>query len=484
MAQITIPGVYVEEVPSRGAPLKGAAYGAVGFVGKFSKGDVNTPVLCSSMNEVYDAYGSLVIGSSTLEHLYWLFKQKPSRVWICRVEGTASTVTIKDADVSPVDRIKVDASVDGVWADYVVGPPKMGIEIVTSAGILTGTFKFTVNYHYTHQGVAKTYTETFNNLSIDKTAVRYFPTVINAGSRIVKVADLNDIGIKLPGYVTSPLAGGVNPDYEGIGADKKGFDVLDTVDEISFYSCDDSASATHSIMIDHALACGDRTVLLDAPIYATLAAIKALGDAIDEERATFPGLWQKAYDPIMKVERSFPSSAFYIGLKSRIMPPQSPCNKKVYGSLGTERELSDADIWSLEQSKVSPITRWGNRGIRPRNGQTCSSNPNLNQQFRRYMCDWVMETIEENFGWAVSELHTPELRVALKESIGKWAEDLKGIQWIEDYSVTCDETNNPPSVREARKLYCDIAIRLFSVADYIIFRVLVSETAVIVSQAA
>lgn len=478
---ITIPGVYVEEIPPRGAPPKAAAYGAVGFVGKFASGDVNVPTLCSSMSEVYENFGALIRGSSTLENLYWLFKNLPSRVWIVRVQGTAATKTGKDQNASPADRYVFTAKVDGAWANYVAGA---GIRVTLAAGTISGTFKATIVFGYTYKGVAQTYTEIYDNLSKTSTDTRYWLTVVNANSKIVTASDLIPAGTYLPALTDLDLAGGADPDYEGTGGTKEGFDLLDTVDEISFYAADSSETSVHTIMIDHAVACGDRQVRLDPPEYSTLAEIKALSEAIDEERASFMGPWQKCFCPIEKVERAFPSSSFYCGVNSRITPPESPSNKIVYGSLGTERDLDKADIYSLEQSRVSPIARWGNRGMRIRNGLTCSSDPNRAMQYRRYMCDWIMETIDENFGWAVSELHTPDFRDALREPIKKWLTDLKTQKWIEDFYVICDETNNPAPIREARKCYCLVAVRLYPAADYVIFQVEVSETAVMVSEAA
>jgi len=473
MVTFDLPGVYSEEVAPSGAPVKGVGVGTVALVGKFYKGVENVPERCGEWLQFVEKFGGLAIGSAAYDAL-WTFKQKCPALVVVRVKGTQANITIQDRQVTPADKMKVTAMIDGVFANYAVGPPKVGIQVIIADGTIANTFKATFKYYYEEKDVAQEYVETFDNLSIDTSATRYFKTIINAGSYMVEVEDLAPTNQTppdhLPAIGTSDLAGGIEPDYTGTGV-QEGIDILELDDDINIVITDKDDSSTRSLQITHCETQGDRQTVLNPSQYMTVAEIKALGDALDTDRAVITYPWRVAYDPIMKVARSFRPAGFRAGLMARINPHQSPSNKKEYAVDDLERQLSRTDLVSLQNSKISPTYWWGTRGVRTRNGINCSSNENLNQVFRRRMTDWIMESIDDHHGWAVSMLITTGNRDAVVGGITSWFRDLKGIEWIEGFyvSVTKDE-EQLKAEKAARKFLVRYGVKLFQVADYIHFQ--------------
>ena len=340
--------------------------------------------------------------------------------------------------------------------------------MVVSEGTISGTFKLKVKYSFLDRGETREYTEEYDNLSTDANSSRYFVNVVNEKSMIVSVEDLGgDAGVATGTYT---LSGGVDPDYSS------GFDKLKLQDDIHIVITDRTSSVIRNLLISHCEEMGDRVCVLSPEPYMSVAEVKAIGDALDTDRGILTYPWVVAYDPVFKDVRSFPPSWFYAGVLSRIDPYLSPSNEKIINAIDVERRLTRADLVSLQDSKISPIYFWGVRGIRIRNGRNLSTDPNLWMIYRRRMADFIQEAVEDNFGWAVSKPHTSELRAAVAASLTKFFRDLQSRGWIEGFYVKCDETNNPPEVREAHRLVVDYGVRLYPAADYIHFRSLIGET--------
>ncbi len=478
-----LPDVYSSEITPSGAPVQGVGTGTVGLVGKFKQGDINKPTRVGTWDDLVNLFGGLAIGGAAYD-AYWAFKNKCPAMVVVRVKGTQAMKTIQDRQGTPADKLKVTALIDGTWANY-VGSPKAGVQVTIADGAITNTFKMTVKFYYWEKGVQVEHIESWDNLSIVTTAARYFPTIINASSNMISVEDLAPANQTppqhLPATGTYDMASGVEPNYTGAGA-KEGIDLLELDDDVNIVITDKDDSNTRSLQITHCQNMADRITVLNPSIYMTVAEVKAIGDAFDEDRAVLPYPWITGYDPVMQVARSFHPAAFRAGLLARIDPYLSPCNHLEYGAIGLERQLSRADLVSLQNSKISPTYIWGTRGIRVRNGINCSSNANLSQVYRRRMTDYVMESVEDAFGWAVSLPITPENRQAVLTGLTNWFRNLQLAQWIEGFYVKCDEDNNPLSVQAERKLIVRYGVKLFNVMDFIYFQAEIGPNVIVTTE--
>lgn len=475
-----LPDVYSEEITPSGAPVKGVGVGTVALVGKTKQGTENVPTRVGNWEQFVEAFGGLAIGSASYD-AYYLFKNKCPALVVVRVKGTQATITIVDRQGTPANKIKVTALVDGVFANYAAGPPKAGIQVIIADGTIANTFKMTIKYWYAEKGVETSFVEIFDNLSIVTTAARYFPTIVNAGSNMVSVEDLAPANQTPPGHLpatgTVSLAGGVEPDYDTNGIAKLALD-----DDINIVITDKDDSSTRSLQLTHCQGQGDRQTVLNPSQFMTVAEVKALGDALDDDRAVLTYPYRVAYDPVMKIQRSFRPASFRAGLMARIDPYLSPCNHVEYGVIDLERQLSRADLVSLQNSKISPTYWWGTRGVRSRNGINCSSNENLSQVYRRRMTDYIMESIEDAFGWAVSLPITADNRNAVCSGVTNWFRNLQLAGWIEGFYVKCDEENNPPAVQAARKLVVRYGVKLFNVMDFINFQAEIGPNVIVTTE--
>jgi uncharacterized protein len=427
-----IPDVYTEEIRPSGAPVPGVGTGTVALVGKFLKGDINKLKRVGTWDQFVAEYGGLVVGSAAYD-AYFVFKNLAPALVVNRVQGTQASKIIKDQQGTPANKLTLKALVDGEFANYAAGPPKLGIEAIVDEGTITNTFSLVLNYYYAEKGEQGTYTESWDNLSLDPDSERYFVTIINAASSLVSAIDENDDGIiaaNIPDPGTYTLTGGVEPDYTG-STSPEGVDVLEKDDNINIVIADTDDSTVRSLLIDHCVAQGDRICVLNTPQYMEVDDIKEIGDALDSDRAIIPGPWRVAYDPVMRISRSFRPAPFRAGMIARLDPYLSPSNNLEYGVLDIEITLSRADLVSLQDSKISPTYRWGTRGIRARNGINCSSDANLSQVYRRRMADFIIESIQDSCGWAVSLPITPQKKDSVLASITNWFRTLQNAGWIE-----------------------------------------------------
>jgi hypothetical protein len=478
-----IPDVYTEEIKPSGAPVLGIGTGTVGLVGKFLSGEINKPVRIGTWDQFVSLYGGLVIGSAAYDTFFVLKNLAPAMV-IVRVEGTHASKTIKDRAGTPADKLKLTALIDGEFANYAAGPPKLGIEAIIDDGTITNTFSLVLNYYYAEKGEQKTYTETYDNLAIDPVAARYFVTIINAASFLVSAEDLAPTALtlptNLPGKETYTLTGGVEPDYTGTSS-PEGIDIFEKDDDINVVIADTDDSAVRSLLIDHCVTQKDRQTVLNTPQFMESADIDEIGDALDTDRATIPGEWRIAYDPVMKVSRSFRPAPFRAGVLARLDPYLSPSNNLEYGVLDIERLLSRADLVTHQNHKVSPTYRWGTRGIRVRNGINCSSDVNLSQVYRRRMADFIIESIQDNSGWAVSLPITPKKKDAVIASITNWFGTVKTAGWIEGFYCKYISTKADEA---ARKEIYHYGAKLWNVGDFVIFQAEIGPNIIIISEIA
>lgn len=470
----TIPDVYTERIPPTGAPAALVGRGTVALVGKFPKGPLNTLVRAGNWEQFYPEFDGLVVGSAAYD-AYMVFKNLAAALYIVRVQGVHALKTIPDSQITPADKMKLIALVDGEFANYAAGPPKTGIQAVIEAGTITNTFKLTLNYYYVKRDVQQTYTEAFDNLSINPDATRYFPTIINASSFLVSAVDLAPANKTPPGHIpavgTYSLAAGEEPDYTGTSS-PEGIDLLEKEDDINIVIADKPGSIIRTMLIDHCQKMEDRIAVLSPEQYLDVDEACAIGDALDFERSTLPYPWFEIYDPVMKTTRDVCSAAGVAGVMARIDPHLSACNHQVYGVLDLERILSRADLATLIGSKISPVYWWGTRGIRLRENQTLSSDPNRKEVFRIRMEDYIAETLEDNLGWANSKPITEDFCKAVLGIGQVTLRDMQLSQMIEDFYMKREEAS-------PRKFIVRYGVKLYDIAKWIINRIEVGPDVVI-----
>lgn len=179
------PGVYVQETLNPVQPVPGVnSQFVTALVGENDRGPVNTPTLVTSWSQYVTTFGSW--NSYTSNDLplavYMFFSNGGSQLYVTRVANaaTAAARSLNDRAVSPSATLQIIAKNAGRWGN------DLNVSIVNS--IETGYFDLVV---YQGGNTDSNIVETFSQLSMTTTDLRYAPSVVNPLSNYVNLVDLN-----------------------------------------------------------------------------------------------------------------------------------------------------------------------------------------------------------------------------------------------------------------------------------------------------
>ena len=182
-AQLTYPGVYIEEVPSGVHTITGVSTSDTAFIDFFPRGPLNEATLITSLADFERTFGGLDPRSEASYGVQQFFLNGGSRAWIVRVatsNAVAASVTLTGG--SPAQNtLKVTAASPGVWANSL----QVGIDYKTAPGDL---FNLVVRELNAKQQVVSS--EVYRNLSMNKTSSRYAVAVVNNASSLIQLTDL------------------------------------------------------------------------------------------------------------------------------------------------------------------------------------------------------------------------------------------------------------------------------------------------------
>ncbi len=214
-AQLTYPGVYIEEIPSGVHTITGVSTSDTAFVDFFKRGPIDTAVRITSFGDFERVFGGLDTRSEVSYGIQQYFLNGGSVAWVVRVVGRDSeTTSLADLTAavslqggSPLqDTLEIEAASPGVWGnnlevavDHKSANPASLFNLVVREVVTVGNKQQIVN------------SEVYRNLSVDQDSPRYFVSVINEGSSLIRVSDvgLGDMPAASPGgdVIGNPLPG-------------------------------------------------------------------------------------------------------------------------------------------------------------------------------------------------------------------------------------------------------------------------------------
>ncbi len=178
----TYPGVYIEEVPSPVRTIAGVSTAVTAFVGYTRRGPLHKATPVFNFGEFERIFGGLDRDSLMSYAVYMFFLNGGTEAWIVRTAQGASkgNVTLKDGGGTSV--LTVEAANEGAWGNA------LRLQVDDNTLDPTSLFNLTV----TEKGSdGKVITEErFLNLSMDPNSSRYVIDVVNAGSRLIQIADI------------------------------------------------------------------------------------------------------------------------------------------------------------------------------------------------------------------------------------------------------------------------------------------------------
>jgi phage tail sheath protein FI len=209
------------------------------------------------------------------------------------------------------------------------------------------------------------------------------------------------------------------------------------------------------------------------------------------DASTFAALyfpWFQVFDPVTKDDpvtkgRIFvPPSGHMAGIYARVDAERgvhkAPANVAPRGVLGLEYEVS-----KNEQDLLNPlglnVTRNLNGNLRVWGARTLGGDANGEFKYinvRRLML-FLAESIDEGTQFVVFEPNNPALWQRIIRSVSAFLTNvwrsgaLFGLTPEEAFYVKCDETTNPPEVREAGQVVTEIGVAIVKPAEFVIFRI-------------
>lgn len=180
----TYPGIYVEEVPSRVRTIAGVGTAETAFVDFFARGPVGKAVRVTSFAQFERVFGGLDRRSEASYAIQQYYLNGGSVAWVVRVDvgGLAlATLPLKGGSPEKVT-FTASASSPGAWGANV----EVGIR--TGAAGDTSFDLYVREVRGSGAGKQVVASETYRNVSVDKTSRRYAPAVVNASSTLVTLA--------------------------------------------------------------------------------------------------------------------------------------------------------------------------------------------------------------------------------------------------------------------------------------------------------
>jgi uncharacterized protein len=216
MAQLTYPGVYVEEVSSGVRPIAAASTSIAAFIGVAERGPVGAAVKVFNFTEYQNRYGGFLSGSFLSHAVYQFFNNGGTQCYIVRVAGlnaaTANIVLRDRAVTNPQASLTIFANSPGVWGN------QLAVVIANGTNDSVNEFNLAV-----FQQDELTPLERFDNLSMVPGTQNFVETA-TASSRYIRVtinaANTNaqagtSRGAAAPGPLPSPTRLRININGDG-----------------------------------------------------------------------------------------------------------------------------------------------------------------------------------------------------------------------------------------------------------------------------
>lgn len=222
--------------------------------------------------------------------------------------------------------------------------------------------------------------------------------------------------------------------------------------------------------------------ILDTPLGLDIDQVRDWRQHLDSKYGAIYYPWLKVLDPLrVKGVRHVPPSGHIAGLYSRTDQEQgvhkAPANEVLNEVIGLSVNLIKDTTDILAPEGINCVRAFPGRGIRVWGARTLSSDKLWDQVNVRRLFLMIERSIAEGCEWVTFENNEYKLWKAVERQVSQfltslWKEGmLKGAVPEEAYFVKCDETTNPPEVRDAGEFYCDIGIAPVRPAEFIIFRI-------------
>ena len=259
-----------------------------------------------------------------------------------------------------------------------------------------------------------------------------------------------------------------------------------TIDEIAIVAIPGSVSDRVQVaLLDHCenAFLQDRFAILDGRRTTTLTKAAIQGAVRDSSYGAIYYPWidvgERDEDGVPVY---LPPSGHIAGVYARVDTERgvhkAPANEVIRGALGVETAVGKQGQAGLNPDDINVIRQFGGNttvyGARTLAGR---ENPEWRYVSSRRVFNFLRESIDEGTQWVVFEPNAPDLWSKIRRNVGAflttvWADGaLLGAAPEQAFFVRCDETTNPPAVRELGQVVTEIGVSLVRPAEFVVFRV-------------
>lgn len=393
-----------------------------------------------------------------------------------------------------------------------VGPYINDYEVVIEAPTSGEADRF--NLRVTKNGIQQD-NELFPNLSMDDTDARYVETIVNAGSNLIEVVDLDSAATApndRPALGTHDswasaddgLTGLADTDFIGSAAGATGLYAFDEVDDLTLVTIPGRAtSAVHNALISYCEVQRNKTcfAVLGPPSGLDEQGIKTYVESTAGllELSEFAAI----YWPRIKIVN--PSKTIFGSVEQIVCPPEghimgvysradqskpggvyeAPAGLDrnygvVFGALGFETDdtLDERKRDVVYPSRINPITRLKGTPIHIDGNRTLKSTDSFPTVGERRGVIFIETSAKRGVLFAKHRQNTPRLRQEVKRSLDTFLlrqfqnGAFRGATPAESFYVdVSEETANPPEVVLAGELRALIGLATAKPTDWVILTV-------------
>jgi phage tail sheath protein FI len=525
MPEYLSPGVYVEEVSTGPKPIEGVSTSVAGFLGPTERGSEEISYIASWLEFTRWYGGHLGVDKSFMSYaVQGFFDNGGKRCFIGRIVGPGATF----ASLRPAgpDTVTVSAYGRGAWGNNVFvrivaasksknaqagDPAKSWVRLqvlyftnsVTPAEIADPFDRDKANDKKLKR---PDMVEDYDDLSFSLTAANSLITVVNLGSRLVRLTVPDGVAPQLTAVpanaLFSSLLGGAGDLPAGIndytptdlieivpGEPEQlvGFDAMDTIDGVSLLMAPDHVLPTFPNKDELTQEVIKRCERLKDR-FAILSTVREFKPATPNLKfdTTFGALyhpWIWVYDPVTRDDQLIAPTGHMAGIIARTDIEQgvfkAPANAVVVGAKDLASPLPKAIQDLLNPIGVNCIRdfRSDRRGIRLWGARTMSSDPEWKYINVRRLFLYVEESIDEGTQWVVFEPNNEVTWGRVQRSISNFlmtiwrAGGLFGSKPEEAFFVRCDRTTMDEDDILNGRLVCQIGICPVRPAEFVIFRI-------------
>lgn len=489
MANLTNPGVYVNETPLAFFSRRGNTSRSIGcFFGEAPRGPSDA-TLINSWTAYKSTYGQLQQNFDLGYALYHYFANGGREAYVNRVvsaDAAAATVTVpyypNGSESASATLFTATGVSEGSWGNTLT------IEI--TPGLVPGTATRTPTFNIIIR-LSGSEVERWNEMSVDPASNRYAFVVLNTYSKFIKAA----VPAASPNvnwtFYSLPCQGVGGSDGSGV-TDQEYIDALSNLDLIEgvllMNPVGRSNAAVVNAFLDKAEERTNSFVIIDPD--STETNIPLIGDLA---RTYTTSSYGAVYYPMLQmidpsksgpsaIRSTFPGGAImgaYIRTEYARTVAKAPAgyNVELRNALGLALKMSELQTGDLYNNyNVNTLKSVPGGGIIINGARTLvKTNPGKFIPIRRSL-NFLKQALKDVTAFAVFEPNDERLWNRLNMTISSllsefWrAGGLRGSNAEQAFYVICDETNNTLNTLESGEVHIEVGVALQYPAEYVVIQ--------------